>query len=585
QNIKFNQTKHENVVNKIIEVQNISNLSEHEKFEFIEEYYEMIDSSSHYQNLILKLALNKSSENVTEILLSRLFARLNITNENNKFSFIQQMNKLLELEPNCREKLQKSIYIKILDGILLKKDEFQNKITSTTELLQFISVINSIGIIFSSHDFLETIETYPVLYNKIIDPKQKKIDRSAVIEQINEIILPYFDKKQLAKSKLFTDDTITSIKSSHESIRQMDLIEKSINNRGRHDRDYKLAIMIKNTKNYECESCGSKKSSETIITVSHMIPLYFGVEFGGVDKSYNMEVLCLFCHKNYERKFDEELATNTRIHTKDDLFQYLKQKFPKNEFLMHRTNYTPIIPTERSSITTNIPTPEESISEQIKIYLKKLIYQLKFSNQYKLNTQKLSNDQIIELKDKLEFLLDNKDTTMEISLMKAIIYLSYSLELFSITEFYIDQILSIENDFDIIMFKAKCLFKKKQYNEVLNLTNKILKHRNKHYEAFYLQAETHLILKDLENARKNWKATLKFAPANWDKRKQVSDKLTKSREEKKKKNLKKKTKSIQTGSLSIKCFNCNNTFITQSNFNKHNDNCQRTDRYKIHSES
>ena len=63
---------------------------------------------------------------------------------------------------------------------------------------------------------------------------------------------------------------------------------------------------------------------------SDLIPLYFGIDFGGIDRSDNMEVLCRFCHDQYEKNFDDEIFNNPEIKSREDLLEYLKSKFPNN---------------------------------------------------------------------------------------------------------------------------------------------------------------------------------------------------------------------------------------------------------------
>lgn len=86
-----------------------------------------------------------------------------------------------------------------------------------------------------------------------------------------------------------------------EEIKRIDKQNRIIYN-GKHLRHPNLARYLKILHSYTCARC-NKDSSTTEIEASHNIPLSLGVKMGGVDRSWNISVLCSECHKFEEMMF------------------------------------------------------------------------------------------------------------------------------------------------------------------------------------------------------------------------------------------------------------------------------------------
>ncbi|MCY3412259.1 MAG: HNH endonuclease [Candidatus Heimdallarchaeota archaeon] len=266
----------------------------------------------------------------------KIFQALDLQDELSKEIVINRMQHLFSLIPEGQIELESHINFFLRDIIVGDDTIFDFTIDTYEDLKNFLQVLSVIGITVNLDRVIKEIELGETVQTKIKSMKKSngKIYNDELLSKIFIILMPYFEDTQSNVKSIFNEFGVQKNNRTKNKLKAQiehrDRIIRPVKPNGRHERDTKLAVLLKEYYNYECQSCGSCKSQITQITVSHKIPLYFGVEYGGVDVSFNMEILCRFCHDAYEKKFEKEVFDNPAITSKQDLKSYLRVKFPRN---------------------------------------------------------------------------------------------------------------------------------------------------------------------------------------------------------------------------------------------------------------
>ncbi len=265
---------------------------------------------------------------------TKILMHLDMYDDLSRQIVINRLQHLFKLLPEGIQEFEANVNYFLRDLIIEKENIFGYTIDSYDDLLYFMQIFSSVGITVHLDRTIKEIEYGDKIQKKIriIKSKKKKIIDDDTLARIFTIFIPYFQEKESNVKSVFNEVEKHKLNKSRllAEIQHRDRIIRPVNKLGRHDRDNRLALLVKEYYEFECQSCDSKKSKVTEITVSHNIPLYFGVEFGGVDKSCNMQVLCRFCHDAYEASFEKEIFENKDIISKSDLLEYLKGKYSCN---------------------------------------------------------------------------------------------------------------------------------------------------------------------------------------------------------------------------------------------------------------
>lgn len=473
----------------------------------------------------------------------------------------------------------RSIYSFITDLILSDNEEFNLRINNVTDLERTIELFNRASIIIDPESLILKIEKN-VQIKEIIDNFDVNNPDIAIdnkITRINEIILPYMMEKKIKVGRIFKVDlTKQKISNINRQIIELDKIDRAINNQGRHGRDTKLSVLIKLLYDYECQSCGTADYPTATITTSHMIPLYFGVEFGGLDKSYNMEVLCRFCHDRYESKFEADIEDNVSIKTRDDLYLYLKHEFQKNKYLNQKGAYSPLIIPEQEISDGHKLNLEENTQDLIKVELKKVIYALIKGSKTKIfKIELLTEDQINKVKQNLVLLSRGLNMSQdETKTWFDFGRLSYRLELFEEAINIFKTIVNCdETHYKAFLFMGYTYFEMNQLIDSMNSFTYALKLNSKLYEALYYQGKIHYKRKEHDKSLIKWKEALLIAPSGWKDYSKAREKINIIKNEIKVHTVDSKGKKLNrlrhNSSISFTCSYCKTEFKSIKKLKKH----------------
>lgn len=265
--------------------------------------------------------------------IGRIFNYLILDDDLSREIIIDRLQHLFLLLPEGKSELQYHINIFLRDIIIGVDSIFNLEISNYLDLVSFLNIISTVGVEVDLDKVIREIEYGEAIKNRIEVMEVDNIWDDDLLAKIFVIFVPYFEQNESQVNSIFNQKKVKKNKQKSKlkkQIEQRDRIFRPVKKNRRHDRDTHLAFMMKEYYGFECQSCESKKTSLTTITISHKIPLYFGIDFGGIDRSDNMEVLCRFCHDQYEKKFDKEIFQNPNIVSKEELLNYLKTNFSGN---------------------------------------------------------------------------------------------------------------------------------------------------------------------------------------------------------------------------------------------------------------
>jgi hypothetical protein len=316
------------------------------KVEKISSIIQKISSSQEYKYLLSKLRIHYTEiTDFSMLVFSKMINSIDLTDVVSIAIAKDNISKLFDLQPHLIKVIKASIHKTIKNIILGNKGRIQIRIVSHSDLKRFIHILRELNIIIYPVKIIQSIENDIDLIDYLNGKSNKFNWDNTIIHRITSIIScwvkdPQFKKpgKNKIETGEFNIETIQFKMKEKIRRRSYDKLDQLIAKENRntnisgkhHIRNSRLPYLVKERSDFTCERCFSKESKEVIIEVSHVIPLYFGFGLGGVDKSWNMEVLCHNCHMIHEEEFENQILNNQNLQSKKDLIEFLKITYPLN---------------------------------------------------------------------------------------------------------------------------------------------------------------------------------------------------------------------------------------------------------------